>query len=79
MEDRAQKEKFIKMVELWSDVSFNDNLVSLFFDLSSTKMIDEKIEVLQALKDGKAPAEIPNYYKILENYPKDENGTVVYW
>lgn len=63
-------EKHLKIMELLEGVY--DILIDKFFDLDSDKMLDEKIEVLTALKEGKTPAEIPNYYKILELYPKDE-------
>ena len=43
-----------------------------FFDIDSDKMLDEKIEVLTALKNGKTISEIPKFYDILELYP-DEN------
>jgi len=43
-----------------------------FFDVDSDKMLDEKIEVLTALKNGKTISEIPKFYDILELYP-DEN------
>ena len=42
-----------------------------FFDLDSDELLDEKIEVLTALKEGKQISEIPNFYDILELYPKD--------
>lgn len=45
--------------------------VDNFFDMESDEMLDEKIEVLTALKDGKTIAEIPNFYDILELYPKN--------
>ena len=42
-----------------------------FFDLDSDELLDEKIRVLTALKDGKQIADIPNFYDILESYPKN--------
>lgn len=42
-----------------------------FFDLNSDEMLDEKIEVLEAVKAGKKISEIPNYYKVLELMPQD--------
>lgn len=41
-----------------------------FFDLGSSIMLDEKIQVLEALKAGKPIADIPNFYKVLELMPK---------
>ena len=42
-----------------------------FFDRDSNEMLDEKIEVLKALKAGKTIGEIPDFYKVLELMPKD--------
>lgn len=42
-----------------------------FFDSDSDKLLDEKIEVLTALKEGKQISDIPNFYDILELYPED--------
>ena len=42
-----------------------------FFGSGSNKLLDEKIEVLTALKNGKQILDIPNFYDILELYPKD--------
>lgn len=54
-----------------------------FFDSDSNKLLDEKIEVLTALKEGKQISDIPNFYDILELYPKEQeqNGTIIdnYW
>lgn len=64
-----------KTMEKWSRVAdlvtqVHDPLVAKFFDLSSDELLDEKIEVLEQLVAGKAPADIPKYYDILELYPK---------
>lgn len=45
--------------------------VSQFFNVDSEEMLDEKIAVLTALKDGKAMSEIPNFHKVLELMPKE--------
>ena len=37
------------------------------------ELLDEKIEVLTALKDGKPPDQIPNYYSVLENFSPDQH------
>ena len=42
-----------------------------FFDVTSEAMLDEKIQVLTDLRDGKSIEEIPNFYKVLELMPKD--------
>lgn len=43
-----------------------------FFDIDSDKMLDEKLEVLEALKAGKTISEIPNFYKVLELMPTED-------
>lgn len=50
-----------------------------FLDVESDKMLDEKIEVLTKLSSGVPPAEIPNYYDILELYPKKEDSKHIMW
>lgn len=42
-----------------------------YFDRDSDELLDEKIEVLEALKAGKAIKDIPNFYKVLELMPED--------
>lgn len=70
MTDRELIEKGVKVRELFSDVDFPPMLTQ-FFDLDSDRLLDEKIEVLTALKEGKQTSDIPNFYDILELYPKD--------
>ena len=74
--DAATIKKLKLIDELWLEVSQEDNLVKRFFDVDSEKMLDKKIRVLKALKDGKSPGEIDGFYDILEKYPKDKN---VHW
>jgi len=69
-------DKKIKIFELLAEIY--DPLLK-FFDINSNKMLDLKIKVLTDLKNNKTIAEIPNFYDILELYPKDENGIVVLW
>lgn len=45
--------------------------VEQFFDVDSDEMLDDKIEVLTALKEGETISEIPKFYDILELMPKD--------
>ena len=52
-------------------LEFDDMFVDKFFDFESEKMLDEKLEVFTALANGVKPIDIPNYYKVLELYPKD--------
>ena len=70
MTERELIEKKEKILNLLFEVDCYE--VSQFFDVDSDKMLDEKIEVLTALKEGKTIAEIPKFYDVLELYPKDE-------
>ena len=63
-------EKKIEIMNLLIEV--DDELANKFLDVDSDKLLDEKIEVLKALKDGKKPDEIEKYYKVLELYPEGE-------
>lgn len=54
-------------------IECGNSLVLKFFDTESYKMLDRKIEILTALKEGKTISDIPDFYDILENYPKDED------
>jgi hypothetical protein len=70
MTEREYIEKKSKILDLLFEV---DNYeVSQFFDVESDKMLDDKIEVLEALKKGKPIAEIPKFYDVLELYPRNE-------
>lgn len=42
-----------------------------FFDSESNKLLDEKIEVLTELRNGKQISDVTNFYDILELYPKE--------
>lgn len=64
-------EKKVKIIDLLFETAGMDYLVDKFFDVESDKMLEEKIEVLSALKDGKTIYEIPKFYDVLELYPKD--------
>ncbi|MBO7214927.1 MAG: hypothetical protein J6V66_05470 [Clostridia bacterium] len=63
------QEKLLMLHVLY--LQFDDMLVDKFFDFESEKMLDEKLEVFTALANGVKPIDIPNYYKVLELYPKD--------
>lgn len=71
MAERELIEKRLKINELLFQVHFPP--FEQFFDLDSDELLDEKIEVLTALKDGKPIKDIPKFYDILELYPRDEN------
>lgn len=66
-----QEKKLMKVHQLLTEVS--DVLVDRFFDLDSENLLDEKIEVLTALKNSKKPEEIPKYYAILEKFTPDQH------
>ncbi len=75
MKDNMSKEKYeieskkYQINDLLMEVTFSP--FEQFFDLESNQLLDEKIEVLTALKEGKQISDIPNFYNILELYPKD--------
>lgn len=62
-------EKKIRIMDLLFEI--DDVVFKKFFDIDSEDMIDTKIEVLEKLASGVAPADIPEYYKVLELYPKE--------
>lgn len=72
MAKKEMIEKGVKVRELFLEVENFPPTLQKFFDLFSDKLLDEKIEVLTALKEGKQISEIPNFYDILELYPKDD-------
>lgn len=65
-------DKMIQVMELYAEVMHIDQLVAKFFDLDSEELLDKKINVLTKLKNGIPPADIPDYYSILELYPEDD-------
>ena len=65
----ADEKKMLKVLDLLFEV--DDPVFKKFFDIDSTKMLDEKIEVLEALKSGKTVDEIPKFYSVLELMPQD--------
>ncbi len=68
-----KEKKLDKILELYEEVvKSGDNVVRDFFDLTSEKNLDKKIEVLTKLKNGVPPSKIPDFYDILEEYPKDD-------
>lgn len=61
-------EQKLKILELLSEIS---EPFLQFFDIESDEMLEEKIQVLTDLKNGKSISEIPKFYDVLELYPKD--------
>lgn len=82
MTDRELIEKGVKVRTLFFDADFPP-MFRQFFDLESDELLDEKIEVLEALKEGKPIADIPKFYDILELYSKSEEKdgirTEIHW
>lgn len=78
MTEQELIEKGVRVRQLFSEVEFPP-MLSQFFDLDSDELLDEKIEVLTALKEGKQIADIPNFYDILELYPKGEDEVNTHW
>lgn len=70
MTERDLIKKKAKILDLLFEVDCYE--VSKFFDVDSEKMLDDKIEVLEALKDGKTISEIPKFYDVLELYPRND-------
>ncbi len=71
MTDNEKKiiEKHLKINDLLSyTLAINE---MKFFDVDSDEMLDEKIEVLEAIKEGKSISEIPKFYDVLELMPKE--------
>ena len=71
MENKEKKiiEKKMRIYEL---LPYADNFPEIkFLDLDSNEMLDEKIEVLEAIKSGKNIKDIPKFYDVLELMPKD--------
>ena len=69
MSEKEKMEKMLKVEDLYTEVFGIPELK--YFDLSSEELLDEKIEVLTALKEGKQIGEIPDFYKVLEKLPKE--------
>jgi hypothetical protein len=63
-------EKKIRIMDLLFEV--DDTIFKQFFDIESDEMLDKKIEVLEKLANGTVPADIPEYYEVLELYPEKE-------
>lgn len=70
MTERELIEKRAKIMDLLFEVDCYE--VDQFFDVDSDDMLDDKIEVLTALKDGENIADIPKFYDVLELYPKKD-------
>lgn len=69
MSEREIIEKQVKIGELFKYAVGMPEMK--YFNLDSDELLDEKIEVLTALKEGKTIEEIPNFYRVLENLPEE--------
>lgn len=69
-EEKKIIEKQMAIIELFPYLLEFPMLVK-FFDVESEKLLDEKIEVLEAIKAGKKISEIPKFYDIFELMPKE--------
>ncbi len=75
--DIKRMEKETKLFELiWQT---GNELVERFMNDENGKMLDEKIEVCQRLIDGDAPDDIPNFYDVLDDMPKDTADEKIFW
>lgn len=63
------EEKKVKIFDLLSSAIGIPEM--RYFNVDSDEMLDDKIEVLTQLKEGKPISEIPNFYEILEDLPED--------
>ncbi len=66
-------DKYEEVIKLYSKVSYWNPLVRAFFDVTSEENLDLKIEVLRKLDKDVPPSDIPEFYDILEKYPKSKN------
>ena len=70
-EEKNVIEKHLAINELLCDSKVMGIPELKYLNLDSDELLDEKIEVLKALKKGKTIEEIPNFYDILEDLPKE--------
>ncbi len=69
MSEREKQEKLLKVVEL---LAYSFGVPEMkYFNVESEELLDEKIEVLTQIKEGKPIEEIPNFYKVLEDLPTE--------
>ena len=68
MSDKEKQEKLLKVAEL---LAYSFDVPEMkYFNAESEELLDEKIEVLTQIKEGKSIEEIPNFYKVLEDLPE---------
>ena len=65
-----KQEKLLKVLDL---LAYAFGIPEMkYFNVESEELLDEKIEVLTQIKEGKSIEEIPNFYKVLEDLPEDD-------
>ena len=70
--NKAEKDKIEKQLKIDELLPYAFGIYEFkFFDIDSDKLLDEKIEVLEAIKEGKSISEIPKFYDVLELMPKE--------
>ena len=68
--EKIMIEKHMKINELYPYLAEVPTLMK-YFDSESDKMLDEKIQVLEALKEGKNIKDIPHFYEVFELLPEE--------
>lgn len=68
--EKIMIEKHMKINELYPYLAEVPMLMK-YFDSESDKMLDEKIQVLEALKEGKNIKDIPYFYEVFELLPEE--------
>lgn len=63
----SKEEKLMKIMRLLSYAIGIPEMV--YFDVDSEELLDEKIEVLEQIKDGKKIQDISHFYEVLEKLP----------
>ncbi|MGI6206000.1 MAG: hypothetical protein ACOYJI_05145 [Anaerovoracaceae bacterium] len=69
-----EQEKIEIILDLLHDPKTYDWMLYQYFDIDSYEMLDDKIEVLTALNQGKQPDEIPKYYDVMEKFQNEETN-----
>lgn len=68
--EKIMIEKHMKINELYPYLAEVPMLMK-YFDSESDEMLDEKIQVLEALKEGKNIKDIPHFYEVFELLPEE--------
>ena len=68
--EKIMIEKHMKINELYPYLA-EVPMFMKYFDSESDQMLDEKIQVLEALKEGKSIEDIPHFYEVFELLPEE--------